>query len=277
MLSLLLAGASAFPYGVQNEQPYFGPRGALNRTTYMWTYFHGNDIPTVVAAIKAHPKALSAIGVIAYIAELDGTFGCMTPEGCQFYETGIKKLREAVPTLEHLPTISLPPGYIGTGMNLMLKNPTLQRQFIADALSKAKEWKYIGYNIDWEASADQNLLKAFLGNFGAALRKEGLVLTYDGVYSAKTYVDAGVDRFNDMGTYGQTGSTFENTIVNEIKSVGADHYCVGFDADTQSAVNGNFQTFSKRGGLHVGVWEDEMNMVSAEMWTALEKFYAGTI
>ena len=148
------------------------------------------------------------------------------------------------------PMITLPPGYIGTGIQQLLKSELLQEQLIDRAVRLAVTKNFVGYNIDWESNPGftTNQLGEFLLKFKNRLNEKGKILSFDGfgapwdvVDISKGYISSTtplphlthftsivVDVEMDMSTYGMSGPDLIPTILQNSDMVGGlDHYGLG--------------------------------------------------
>jgi len=146
--------------------------------------------------------------------------------------------------------ITLPPGYIGTGIQQLLKSELLQEQLIDRAVRLAVTKNFVGYNIDWESNPGftTNQLGEFLLKFKNRLNEKGKILSFDGfgapwdvVDISKGYISSTtplphlthftsivVDVEMDMSTYGMSGPDLIPTILQNSDMVGGlDHYGLG--------------------------------------------------
>ena len=146
--------------------------------------------------------------------------------------------------------ITLPPGYIGTGIQQLLKSDLLQEQLIERAVRLAVTKNFVGYNIDWENNPGftTNQLGVFLLKFKNRLNEKGKILSFDGFGAPWDVVNISkgflllhtttiltrslqiivVDVEMDMSTYGMTGPDLIPTILENSAMVGGlDHYGLG--------------------------------------------------
>jgi hypothetical protein len=252
----------------------------------MWTYF-GEGGTKFTDAMSLHHKSVSTVMPIQYVLDVTGHFSCVVApfneshnaSDCPVWDARTNQLHKL--GLATVPTITLPPGYVGTGVKLLLSSEMLQSQFISDAVAVTVAKKHSGLCIDFENSGGHTgkQLAAFLAKLATALHAQSktLVCAFNsGFLSPSTLKGAGMDRLQDMNTY--SASLNSRLIKSHMAEVGGpDKYCYGLDPSlppgySSRTVVEQVKLARELGVIHICVWEDHEKDVPAEMWEALECF-----
>jgi hypothetical protein len=178
---------------------------------------------------------------IQYMLAVDGKLSCNAPPwntshslaACAPWDARADRLqRMGVPTV---PTITLPPGYVGTGVQLLLSSAKLQTAFISAAVRTCQAKNHSGLAIDFENSGGHSTadLVSFLTKLTAGLHASGRTLACafnDGWLDPRALQSAGLDRLQDMYTYPEQASWDKALIRSRMAAVGgAEKYCLGLD------------------------------------------------
>ncbi|ELR24386.1 uncharacterized protein ACA1_026830 [Acanthamoeba castellanii str. Neff] len=170
-----------------------------------------------------------------------------TYSDCPWWDYHVKVLQKN--NIWVMPCITLPPGYITTGLQKVMNSTDLQDQMIFRAVSIAVERNYAGYNIDWEGDTGEitsQELAVFLGRFRQALAQFDKKLSFDVALPSfkwnTTALAPSLDQFADMGTYGVSGQDLAEALRNNIPLA--------------SELVGAFGLMAKFGVVHLWVWPD---------------------
>jgi len=256
-----------------------------NKTVLVWTYFEHGHEDAFFQAITQNLPSLSSVSIIAYVLNETGQFACMDPDNetsevCPYWDDGNTKVHAL--GLSTMPTISLPPGYIGTGVGLLLnsdQSSALQKEFIQAAIDMANKLNFSGYCIDWENSDDAsiNQLADFLNTFSDAMHKVGkktcIATEYDGFLDPDVLANTSVDLLCDMETYTSSDEEFVQAMQDGIKAVGGvDRYGCGLDPTNDypnSSIKFRFKKMATANVQNICIWEDHIEDIPATMWQDL--------
>jgi len=262
-------------------------KGTNGNSVLIWTSFRDSE-DQFLQIVKANLPSLTTVSVIAYELNTSGYLVCMNPDSdhsitCPYWETGDAILQKM--GLSSMPTISLPPGYVGTGVTAILNSPqseALQKQFIMVAISLAKSHNYTGYNLDWEsigdASADQ--FTAFVTRFADALHKENLLLSVDTTafdywLDLATMAKTSADLLCDMDTYTQDDYYFGVYLKQAVQVAGERRLGIGLDPTmgySDQSVKTRFDLMLAGNISSICIWEDHIENVTDFLWQQLKVF-----
>jgi len=256
----------------------------------------GEDPIPIIIKNKA---SISHVSVLAYMINVNGQFDCSCDPSdphqqpcnnnasaiCPHWDGSNKVLQANGFGL--VPTITLPPGYDGTGLGRLMNDPTLQADFIKNATQKAVDFGFTGYNIDWENNygVDTSTLAKFVAQFTDSLHKAGINKTgfddFAGNWDASVIAPA-VDRVIDMSTYNSyPPDVLRNLILNHITYVGNDTNKYGFgiwpqNLPNQKSIQEYFRVADAVGIQHIEVWEDTIETIDDFFWKELANFLANS-
>ena len=261
------------------------------RTASFFSYYSEGSA-NFTNAIAVHRASITTAMPISYMLAVDGRFSCVAPpfntshsalSDCAMWDERARQVQSlGIPTT---PTVTLPPGYVGTGVARLLASSALQRTFVDAAVATSVAKNHSGLTIDFENSGGHSTrdLVAFLTKLAAGLHAAGktLACAYGGGWlNPEQLRSAGLDRLQDMTTY--DGQADAEEIRRHIADVGgASRYCFGLDPSlppgySPATIARQFKAAETAGVQHVCVWEDHEKDIPAQLWVALAAFLNGT-
>ncbi len=235
---------------ISNGEVLAVPNGnGCPRQAWLWLWGNSTQYSNALAAIQAHPGALTAVSPITYYLTNAGTYAISSPQGeiCpEAHSLGLK----CDPLI----------GGSGDALYVLLTNPTLESNFISSAVNQAIIDHADGLNLDFEpygfssGSIPQLSLQysAFLTNFVAAAHQHGLVMSvdmacWDGPYTNgsptcsggafwnfKLESQSGIDLILTMQTYDTSAASFQNIIQETLNYVPRSQLAAGFQTQSQN-------------------------------------------
>ena len=257
--------------GENLRMPMQTPNFFRQTWVWLWENYSGG-----LNELAQNPGSISVVSPNTYVLFNDGTFGLASAQA------------EICPQVHALGMLCEPliqnDQSNPSGINNLLSNPSLQTQFIEQAVSAAKSSGLDGYNVDFEPSAGTwNLASqygVFLTNFANAMHAIGKqlsddVATWDGgaLWNLGIEGSSTVDLVLTMGTYDGSYSTFTHQLQLILNSVPLEKVAVGLlTVDDDATLSQRMQAIQSAGVSTVMVWPSYPNFLSAPYWSALAGF-----
>lgn len=219
------------------------------RQGWLWLWGSSTQYGNALAAIQAHPGALTVVSPDTYYLTNASTFAISSPQG------------EICPQAHSL-GLKCDPLISGSGdpLYVLLTNPALESHFISSAVNQAITDHADGLNIDFEpysfssGTIPQLSLQysAFLTNFVAVAHQLGLFMSvdmacWDGPYTngsptcsggsfwnLKLESQSGIDLVLTMQTYDTSATSFQNIIKETLNYVPRSQLAAGFLTQSQN-------------------------------------------
>lgn len=160
--------------------------------------------------------------------------------------------------------------------------------FISQCISEAKQYNYVGYNLDWEPTTDDVTdedgvaYAQFITTFADELHRHGLLLTVDiatwsPIWNYDVLSKTSADRFISMGTYTSSDSSFTKQLDLLVDTFGPEKSGVGLEMVNASSsariplneVQWRFAQIDESDATEVAIWRMP---VPAGWWVFIKNF-----
>jgi len=177
-----------------------------------------------------------------------------------------------------------------TGLNNLFNSPSLQAQFIQDALNATEFIKANGVKVDFEPANNCNNIAsayaAFLNRLADAFHQKNSAyivgVTIDNWGGSESLWDwqkignSSVDMVQTMATYVSSMTDFQNQVDYIYNYVPANKVGIGLQTtDDASNLTQRFQYIEKKGAPYITIWPASGNLLTATFWQEMASYLSG--